>query len=217
MQNRQGCWFVVTECVSTNKYAVLFDSGCTNAAQTNDIKSGNVKDKFFPSVHGFGYLGEGAYSTKSRFYRYWVAMVSRCYDPQTLQRQPAYRNVLIAEEWRNFQVFAKWAESQPGNDKGWDLDKDLFSGEVKIYSPDTCCFLPKEINSRLAKTNPKFYWRRNRFEVSLGKKWIGGFKSKEEATTAYNKEVKSVLKALTDEYKSSISLSAYLTLTRFLN
>ena len=37
---------------------------------------------------------------------------------------------------------------------GWELDKDILEKGNKTYSPETCCFVPRVINS-LYKTNYK--------------------------------------------------------------
>lgn len=63
----------------------------------------------------------------------------------------SYQDVLVSSEFANFQKFAEWCISQPGHDKkGWHLDKDLLSKpNDRMYSPETCCFLPAAINIAL--------------------------------------------------------------------
>ena len=38
---------------------------------------------------------------------------------------------------------------------GWELDKDILVKGNKIYSPDTCCFVPKEVNTVFTKRQSK--------------------------------------------------------------
>lgn len=68
----------------------------------------------------------------------------------------SYADVVVSLEFLNFQKFATWYYRQPGcMEKGWHLDKDLLSMPGKrIYSPDTCCFLPSEINNALRAKAP---------------------------------------------------------------
>ena len=55
----------------------------------------------------------------------------------------SYSEVTICEEWLTFSNFEKWMLTH--NWEGKDLDKDLL-GNGKHYSPDTCCFLPHQVN-----------------------------------------------------------------------
>ena len=41
--------------------------------------------------------------------------------------------------------------------QGWQLDKDILLKGNKIYSPDTCCFVPQEINSIAVDSNNNFF------------------------------------------------------------
>ena len=65
----------------------------------------------------------------------------------------SYKGVEVCEEWYNFQNFAEWCETQKFlnakdvKGKSYQLDKDILVKGNKIYSPDTCCFVPPEINS----------------------------------------------------------------------
>ena len=87
-------------------------------------------------------------STKTRAGRLWNALVTRttgrgydkCYD--------------VAENnFIDFNHFAGWCQEQHGylnkEDNGyyWQLDKDIMFPGNKIYSPETCVFVPAKLNS----------------------------------------------------------------------
>ena len=83
----------------------------------------------------------------------WQAMMARCYDKEWKAKNPTYKDATVCEEWQDYPTFRMWAmEHIQQIELGWDLDKDLMSGENRIYSPDTCVFLPAIIN----RTLPKF-------------------------------------------------------------
>ena len=77
-------------------------------------------------------------------FRKWESMHSRRRRYETGRGYECY----VCEEWYNYIAFAKWYESQYQVDKSchYELDKDLFGGEAHIYSPDTCCLIPKTMN-----------------------------------------------------------------------
>ena len=101
-------------------------------------------------VAGVGYTGDGVYSRTAtpRQYGVWASMLYRCYSPEG---PPAYHGVSVCSEWYDLQTFGKWFDAN--YIEGYSLDKDLMSEEVKIYSPSTCLFIPKGLNSFLAR-NP---------------------------------------------------------------
>lgn len=87
------------------------------------------------------------------FYGCWVNMMTRCYK-KTDQFKP-WENVTVCEEWMDFTNFYHWAEQQPFKvGERIQLDKDLFSpADKKMYSPETSCFLPANLNSSLIKAS----------------------------------------------------------------
>lgn len=95
-----------------------------------------------------------------KVYMLWFDMLRRCYDDKQLLRSKgkAYQNCTVCDRWfclSNFssdilklQGYSEWKS----NGK-MSIDKDLFSKGEKIYSPETCCFIPindnvKEMNRR---------------------------------------------------------------------
>jgi hypothetical protein len=80
-------------------------------------------------------------------YQLWKNMIARCYSESWGERNPTYVGCTVSENFKNFQYFAEWCQSQIGfGNKGWQLDKDILIKGNKVYSEDTCVFVPKEIN-----------------------------------------------------------------------
>ena len=105
----------------------------------------------------------------------WLNMLHRCYDEKYISKSPTYRNCSVCEEWLYFSRFKAWFDSNYID--GYHLDKDLFQKGIgyKVYSPQTCCFLPKEINNllisekRIGSELPRGVYRvgKNTFKVRL--------------------------------------------------
>lgn len=145
---------VVTEYKSYREITVQFLDEHKHQAVISGcrLKSGAVKNPYAKTVLGVAYIGKGAYSrsTHLEIYSRWKKIIERCYDPYKLNKDMSYVDVYVCDEWLNFQNFARWYDSKSDEQKTLDIDKDLFSGEVKVYSPSTCTFLPKEINAFLS-------------------------------------------------------------------
>jgi len=115
------------------------------------IKTANVCKK----VEGKGFFGEGPYKSShngkvTRAYTTWKSMLRRCYNSKNLILYPTYKGCSVHNDWLNFQFFAKWHEKEPNSEKkGFQLDKDLRISNNKIYGPETCSYVPQEINKLL--------------------------------------------------------------------
>ena len=86
--------------------------------------------------------------------------MERCYDEKSLEKFPTYRNVTVCEEWHNYQNFAQWfKDTFPIDLMGlkMQLDKDLKQKglEYKVYSKDTCVFIPERLNYFLTNKTSK--------------------------------------------------------------
>lgn len=84
---------------------------------------------------------------KCPFYRKWVSMLARCYKEEYLKTFPTYLDCYVCDEWKYFSNFRSWMESQDW--KGKELDKDVLVEGNKVYSPDTCIFISRGLNSFL--------------------------------------------------------------------
>ena len=115
-----------------------------------------------PTVYGHGIndlkglVVDGTISnTKNVYYQRWREMLRRCYSEKSQVKSPTYKGVTVCPAWHYFSVFRAWMSAHDGYHEGNDLDKDLLVFDNKIYSPETCLFVPKEINSLLTNTMQK--------------------------------------------------------------
>lgn len=101
-----------------------------------------------------GYNSRGSHKAFSdgkptNAYFVWRSMIERCYSVEYQLKYPTYSGCSVADEWHNFQDFAKWFYNNPYNDKGYHLDKDILIKGNKVYSSGTCCLVPQELNKLL--------------------------------------------------------------------
>ena len=195
-------------------------------------KNGQVKSRFAPSVYGVGYLGyekavdENGKTIKS--YAVWMHMLRRCYSNEFQKKHPTYKGCTVCEEWHNYSNFKKWYDENYYNIEGerMDLDKDILVKGNKIYSPNTCVFVPQNINKLFIKSNKIrgkypigvcFNKDRNKFQVNCNtfyngksqKKFLGYYNTIEEAFNAYKQFKEADIKQIADEYKDKIPDKLY--------
>lgn len=217
---------------------VAFEDGHTIVGVSySHFKNGCMKNLFYPSTFGKGYLGIGKYKIldgkkHSKVYQTWNNMIRRCYSENYLNKFPSYRGCSVCEEWLNFQKFGTWFDENYYEIEGEDtahLDKDILVRGNKIYSPETCCFLPQRVNILLIKCDLSrgecligVTYRENRdvyissSQGADGKSiYIGTFSTELEAFKAYKKVKEECIKEVANNYKNIIPNRAYLALMAY--
>lgn len=126
----------------------------------SDFKKGNIKCVYEPRTYEVGYLGEGRYkvSEKGKSTKYhviWKDMLRRAYDPKFIEKYPTYTGCEVYSPWHNFQVFGEWLDENyyKIENEVMCLDKDILCKGNKIYSPETCIFVPNRINVLFVKSD----------------------------------------------------------------
>ena len=104
----------------------------------------------------FEYFNDGGISKRKRvwfcpYYVRWRNMIERCYSKKYHTRKPSYSDCSVCLEWLTFSNFSEWMKGQ--NWSGLELDKDILSGDKKVYSPETCLFITKEVNVFMSSSN----------------------------------------------------------------
>lgn len=104
-------------------------------------------------------------------YRYWHHMIKRCYSTFFHGSRPTYIDCSVVKEWLSFTFFEKWFREN--YIKGYDLDKDILVPGNRVYGPDTCVFIPQELNKLLIRTTLRgklpwgVYMNRKRFGAQV--------------------------------------------------
>ena len=209
--------------------------------QYTDFKTGKIQCPYEPRFYGVGYVGEGKYTFKTHrcIYDKWTSMIERCYNKKYQEKRPTYIGCAVCSEWHNFQNFAKWYEENYYEIEGEKmcLDKDILVKGNKIYSPETCIFVPQRINELFVKNNAirgkypigisyhktkeKLIVRCNVFDdnsISYTKsKQIGIFQINqiEEAFKLYKQYKEKTIKQMADKYKLYIPQKLYDAMYRY--
>ena len=78
-------------------------------------------------------------------YNIWTHLLKRCYGPYQKLDNPSYIGCSVSEDFRHRSDFNKWFLEQDWY--GNELDKDIIEPFNKLYSPETCCFVPLALNT----------------------------------------------------------------------
>ena len=189
--------------------------GCPKCRAINSSlrSKGKANKKLRRMVCGIGIYDTDNVDCHNLSYRIWREMICRCYGKSQLKR-PSYIGCKVCEEWLTYSNYKEWYDEH--YIEGFEIDKDLLSG--KLYSPQTCVFLPSEINSFLVvkkHENKKSKLPIGVFEgegayiANCGNVYLGSFKDLEMARNAYIKEKKRQLNILTEKWKDKIESRAY--------
>ena len=219
---------------SENVEIQFINTGFETSVQLGVIRNGNVKDPHLPSVYGIGVLGT-KYPSKingvlTKEYDLWRSMLKRCYSDAYKKKNPTYIDCEVSNKFKSYEYFYEWCHSQIGfGNEGWQLDKDLLVKGNKIYSENTCVFIPKEINSLLVKREALrgkhligVYWDKTNkaFKARVCKnkgksEHLGYFNTELEAFNAYKTAKEAFVKEQANEWKSQIDIRAYNALMNY--
>lgn len=219
-----------------NDIDVQFDDGTIVENRRYDaFKKGDIKNPMTPSVYGIGCIGIGKFKTTdengkhTKCYNAWLNMLIRCYDPKFHEKHPTYKGCSVCKEWWNFQVFAEWYYEhyyEFGNER-MNLDKDILKKGNKIYSADTCTFVPQFINKLFVKCDnsrgefPIGVCKvGNKFKVRLSKgkdkiEHLGYFNTPELAFRAYKQAKEEYMQQIAEEYKLQLPHELYEALINY--
>lgn len=207
----------------------FIETGNITVAAAYNIRNGKVQDHnatvMRKTRYNVGYTGIGPYShsTHKNYYDKWSNMLQRCYSEDMKRREPSYSDCICCLDWQCFQNFAQWCEENCTN-QSYSLDKDILVKHNKLYSPNTCCFVPNLINKVFVKQRTQ----RGLYPIGVRKEHnhdsfvavctnpftkkvdhFGGFKTSEEAFYKYKEHKESIIKQLAILYKNKIADNVY--------
>ena len=160
-------------------------------------------------------------------YHLWYNLLARCQCPKYQRKHPTYIGCSASENFKSYSYFHEWVQQQIGfGQKGFELDKDLIFKGNKLYSEETCLFLPRELNGLLPSCKTVrgvlpigVSSHMDRFRASChtgsSSRYLGHFDTPEEAHNAYKQAKESYIKLQAEKWKDQIDVRAYEALMRY--
>lgn len=184
-------------------------------------------------LHGVG-INDGKYpmfigGKNNKVSTRWRNMISRCYSVDRHKVQPTYADCTVSENFKSYSYFYEWHNDQAcSNLDNFDLDKDILIKGNKIYSEDTCVFIPSDVNALLTSRHRfrgefplgvHFHKPLRKFRAQINKKGkrfhIGYFNTPDEAFIAYKIEKEKYIKEVANEYRYILDGRAYKALMEY--
>lgn len=126
-------------------------TGYVTECRASNLILGKVKDHRKPSVYSVGYLDGMRIDPRGLgnrpVYDLWANMLKRCYGGY----DAGYEDCTVDIRWHSFKGFLNTITDIPGyerfmNGEKVHLDKDLRVSGNRVYSLDTCMFIPAHVN-----------------------------------------------------------------------
>ena len=160
------------------------------------------------------------------YYVVWKSMLKRCYSKEFHDSSPTYKECSVCEEWLILSNFKRWFDEHYV--EGWHLDKDVLIKGNKLYSPQTCCFVPPEVNFLiLRKQNHRgecpigvqLSENKKKYKAFVTKEservFLGRYNSVEEAFQAYKISKEAWIKEVADKWKDQLEPRVYEALMNY--
>ena len=221
-KTNQGCDIEIVSFESKRSVTVSFDNGHKATTTFQNIVKGQLKNPFLPIVAGVGFIGYGSETAfingkDTKAYVKWVSMLNRCYRKPV---KATYEDCSVCDYWHNFQNFSVWFKEN--YIESFELDKDILVRGNRIYSPETCCFVPREVNLLFTKRQNKrgvypigvSLHKEGKFasQISLGNgksKSLGLYITIEGAFLRYKYEKECFIKSVAEKHKPYITPKVY--------
>lgn len=227
---------VVLEYINSRDVTIRFlNTGNIRKTATSELRKGEIRDNESFPVYKVGVMDipnelRRCYPVPKE-YSIWNGIRQRCYNENTRDKLPTYKDVEMSENFKFYSYFKEWCNQQVGfNEYGWQLDKDLLSKECKIYSEHTCVFVPPEINGFLLNGNsyrgdlplgvildkgakkPRYRARLSKY----GKYYCyGSYSNPTDAFYAYKQAKEDFAKELAEKWKAQIDPRVYNALMNY--
>lgn len=140
-------------------------------------------------------------------YLRWHHMLRRCYA----KGDPSYVGCSVDERWRKISDFLPWFEDN--YIEGFELDKDLYIPGNKVYSEDTCLFIPKYLNTFIrtpGRERGTKIMRSGRYEANIRRHghriYLGSRDTEEEAHQLYVSGRVSLILDEVDKWEGKVKL-----------
>lgn len=179
-------------------------------------KVGKTRNDMKKVLFGCAFCDSKTSIRKKKSYHVWRGVLDRCFNVTFQEKEPTYKGCSICNEWLVFSAFEEWFDNHYV--EGFEIDKDLLSGVgCKLYSPETCVFLPMEINRFLGGKSTKIreglplgvFISGKRFIAQHGRTYLGTFDTIGEARNTYLKAKKEYITKLANKWKDKIETRAY--------
>lgn len=220
----ENYWVQILEYEDTSNCTIKFDEGHIIKNVTYaQIKTGSIKNPYHFSVFGVGYLGVGVHVSRindkiTKSYQTWKSILEKCYCKNKLLYFPTYKDVTVCEEWHNYQNFAQWFYEN--YKEGLSLDRNLLAKGSKMFSSETCAFIPVEIINLIKDIKKRNLptgvgKSKSKYKATLGKKYLISLNTPEEAFEAYKIAKELQVKERANKWKHVLKSEVYQVLLNY--
>lgn len=226
--NKSGLKATVISYEGSQKVTVRFEDGTEVVRKLQWLEVGVFSNGKRKNPEGY----EHSKKPITRFQSIYKSMKGRCSFTDSAvvpKKRESYIGCYYHEDWNKSEVFCEWAQNQIGSEHlDWELDKDILFKGNKVYGPDTCCFVPSEVNVVFTKSNAKrgaypIGVRRNsrgsKFSAQIGgtksKTHLGTFDTPEEAFAVYKIAKEAYIKSLAAKYEHELDPRVHEALMKY--
>lgn len=213
--------------ITTQQGEKFIRYGCTY----QNFQKGEITSPYDRRIQNIGYTGYGEYFPKRNeldqyFFNVFSNMINRIFNKNVHKLKPCYIGATLHPSWYDFQNFCYWCYLNYYQIDGelMCLDKDILYKGNKEYGPFTCCFVPQSINKLFTKRDkmrgdlpigvtysgtPNKPYSSYCSINGINKKFIGNYKTIEEAFYAYKEAKENEIKRVANEYYGRIPQELY--------
>ena len=237
--NINGTCMKIIDYINANKVVIEFQDEYKYQITTtySNFKKGKIKNPYDKTIFGIGFLGIGKYTEKShpRIYDTWYNMLKRCYSIKFKQKHETYTDCISSLEFHCFQNFGEWYDANYYEIKGeiMCLDKDILIKNNKVYSANTCIFVPNRINMIIVSRDSfrnnlpigvSYNTRKKKYRAycsiidengDVKQKHLGYYDFQIDAFEAYKTYKEAYIKLVAEQYKNMIPEKLYNALYNF--